>query len=42
MLQDVMAGRETEMQYLGGELLTLAAKKGIGLSVMAELNQKLT
>ena len=42
MLQDVMAGRETEMRYLGGELLTLVAKDGIGLPKMAELNQKLT
>lgn len=42
MLQDVMAGRETEMRYLGGELLTLAAKDGVDLPKMAELTQKLT
>ena len=42
MLQDVLAGRKTEMQYLGGELLTLAAKDGVDLPKMAELNQKLT
>ena len=42
MLQDVLAGRKTEMRYLGGELLILATKDGVGLPEMAELNQKLT
>jgi 2-dehydropantoate 2-reductase len=41
MWQDVLAGRPTEIEFLGGALLALAARHGLRLPAVADVTSRL-